>query len=517
MSSGPIEAGTALVRVPRRWVLSLGGALAADAAFRAAVLERGEESSASSLPPEALLACYLLLEAWKVEERGKRRITKSSSSGGGGGNETEEEEERTLLPLPQWQPSSRWATYIRALPRSYPLLMQTVSNSNSPLESDSVSLLFSGIPAAQGAPEEARAEATGAVAEAAAALVAAAASKSCGGEGSCCCGSSSSAAFLSSLAFARERFPWARASVRSRAMFLSDDDDKTNFKTSSASPSLPLPSFASAVALLPFGDLFNHAHAPPPEEPDTGGSCACCRGWHGAPGVCCENGERGEERKEAFAAAATAAAMAATRATAEAEPLPPSSAAPVLSNSWGDGAFDAAASEFVVSARRSYRVAGQGKEKVGEKEEGEKEGKEEEEGEEEKEEEEEEAKKKAQSTTRKGGGGGGEAQLFLTYSSGGADADNLATLVKFNQLPRPWQPARQGSAFSVGVEGGRGGEPEGPAGGGEGGATATALLPLPRLLPRSCGGAPRPSRCSSCPVLRPKSIFSSKRTRGSTR
>ena len=388
VESSAIEAGTALVRVPRKWVFSLGAALAeGDGAFRAAVeaeeqqRRAGRSRSASPLlPPEALLACSLLLEAWKVAQRGREA----------GAGEAGEGEGAALSSPP---PPSRWERYLSSLPGSYPLPMM--------LERDAVSALFFGIPAAAAAAARAGDEAAGAVAEAAAALVAAAASRGCseGGDGG---GAVASAAAASAFSFARERFAWARATVRSRAMFLSDDDDRASSEGASASGSpLPLPpSFASAGALLPFGDLFNHAHAPDPEEPDTGGSCGSCNGWHSAPGVCCRESEGGGGKEEgAFDAAAAAEEE-------EAGPRP-DSPRPPPSNSWGDGAFDRAASEFVVSARRSYgKVAGE--EKGGENGEGEKEGERGEEG----------AKSK-------------EVQIFLTYSSGGADADNLSTFVNY--------------------------------------------------------------------------------------
>ena len=436
-SSGEeIEAGTALVRVPRRWIFSLGGALAegvggdgdgGGGAFRAAVEEvqgkrRGRSINASSLlPPEALLACYLLLEAWKVECRREKA------------GEDEEEDKSVFSPQP---PPSRWEPYLLSLPSSYPLLMQTVADSSSsasssisPLERDAVFALFSGIPAARAAAEQATAEVAADVAEAAAALVAAAASRSCRGGGADDDASSASStaaaasASASAFSFARERFAWARASVRSRAMFLSDDDDRaTSFGSSAAAaaaqasqtPPLPSPSlFASAGALLPFGDLFNHAHAPPPEEPDTGGSCRSCEGWHSAPGVCCESGE---EREEVGAEEATEAAAAA-EAEVEAAEEPRPSSPPPPSNSWGDGAFDRTTSEFVVWARRSYSASGD-RGKVGRKEEekeGEKEGERQQQGEEE------------------GANGKREVQIFLTYAS---DADNLATLSNYGFVDR---------------------------------------------------------------------------------
>ena len=40
-----------------------------------------------------------------------------------------------------------------------------------------------------------------------------------------------------------------------------------------------------AGALLPLGDLFNHAPPRPPQPPDVGGGCRACAGWHGATGA----------------------------------------------------------------------------------------------------------------------------------------------------------------------------------------------------------------------------------------
>lgn len=415
VSEEAIEAGTALVRVPRRWVFSLGAALAEDGgddAFRAAVEEkvwegRGRSSSgtatySSLLPPEALLACYLLFEAWKVQKQ-------------------------------QQRPPSRWEGYISSLPSSYPLLMQTVAVASAPapasgasplVERDAVFALFCGIPAALAAAEQAGAEVAGDVAEAAAALVAAAASRSCckGGGGGDASSASPAAAAASASSFSRERFAWARASVRSRAMFLSDGDDRASSLERSLSstplptPPTPLPlpsSFASAGALLPFGDLFNHAHAPAPEEPDTGGSCGRCKGWHSAPGACSGSEEEEEERREE----AGAAAAAATEAAAE-EPRPSSSSPPSPPpNSWGDGAFDRATSEFIVRARRSYGEEEEEEEKEGVEKQGGHKGEEEASG---------DSSKKCERRKRR------EAfQIFLTYSSGGADADNLATLSNY--------------------------------------------------------------------------------------
>ena len=422
MSSGPIEAGTALVSVPRRWVFSLGAALAGEeeedegeeereseskgdddgqgggggGAFRAAVEEEsGSSSSSSVLPPEVLLACYLLLEAWKVEERAKAERE-------GEKEKEKEEKEEPPPPLPQ---RSRWRPYLGSLPSSYPLLMQTVTS--SPESNDSLCALFCGIPAAQAAAEQARAEAAGAVAEAAVALVARAASKSLGKRNnstSSASAAAAAAAAASAFAFAKERFPWARASVRSRAMFFADEDD---IKSSDNSPSF----FASAGALLPFGDLFNHAHAPAPEEPDTGGGCDRCSGWHGEPGGC-ESGRGEEEEGGGEGEGEEKEAVATATMTGKAEEPLSSSSCPLplpLSTSWGDGAFDPATSEFVVRARSSYGVVvvaggggkGAGKESGREKE------------------------------KERRGLQISENQIFLTYSCGGADADNLALLANY--------------------------------------------------------------------------------------
>jgi len=75
------------------------------------------------------------------------------------------------------------------------------------------------------------------------------------------------------------------------------------------------------LALLPLGDLFNHGSPPAPCEPDVGGGCGACAGWHGARGEC------------------------------------PARAAPAATGSgseWGAGAHDAASRCYVLSSRSSY-------------------------------------------------------------------------------------------------------------------------------------------------------------------
>lgn len=81
----------------------------------------------------------------------------------------------------------------------------------------------------------------------------------------------------------------------------------------------------SAGALLPLGDLFNHAPPRPPQPPDSGGACRACAGWHGASGACPSGGGDNDD---------------------------PASSLP---ESWGDGAWDDDARVFRVTARTDYQ------------------------------------------------------------------------------------------------------------------------------------------------------------------
>jgi len=191
-------------------------------------------------------------------------------------------------------PASPWAPFIATLPRSYPLLAAWGD------EDGAAAVAALACPAAVAT---ARSEAAAADrdASAAARLV----RRVVGEEGPW----ATRAAYL-----------WAAGAVRSRSMFLS--------------PSSP------AGALVPFGDLFNHGCPPTGAEPDTGGGCGGCAGWHGArPGVCPGGG-------------GGAAPPALTP-----PPPPPGTVAPaadVAGACWGDGAWDAASRTYTLTARAAY-------------------------------------------------------------------------------------------------------------------------------------------------------------------
>lgn len=77
-----------------------------------------------------------------------------------------------------------------------------------------------------------------------------------------------------------------------------------------------------AGAMLPVGDLFNHAPPRPPATPSTGGACGACDGWHGGEaGACAEEEEEGEN---------------------------------ALPLAYGDGAHDAEKREYRVTARARF-------------------------------------------------------------------------------------------------------------------------------------------------------------------
>ena len=120
-------------------------------------------------------------------------------------------------------------------------------------------------------------------------------------------------------------YAWAAAAVRSRSMFFS--------------PTSP------AGALVPFGDLFNHGAPPPGGEPDTGGGCRGCAGWHGgSPGVCPRGG----------------AGPGPDLSSLTPPPPPPGTVASSLDPSgrcWGDGSWCEQTRTYTLTARCPYEEA----------------------------------------------------------------------------------------------------------------------------------------------------------------
>jgi hypothetical protein len=199
-------------------------------------------------------------------------------------------------------PASPWALFLASLPPSYPLLGAWGPGAVSALA----------CPAAAAAARRARDELDQAWRAASRLLT-----RVLGEEGG---------------AWAR-RAPcmWAVGSVRTRSMFFSE-----------AHP---------AGVLVPFADLFNHGPPPAGDNPDTGGACGACAGWHAAPGVCPGGGGGGEEDRVGPPHAGPCLLLLSP------PPPPPgifAAAVDARGRCWGDGAWDAASKTYRITARARY-------------------------------------------------------------------------------------------------------------------------------------------------------------------